>query len=85
VTSPLVYDICEVRWTYCGVPSAVLGYISISEGAHIKVVKFAGECVTGKILGIQERTKFVIVGIQGVFKKRPNFCYKDFITHFTAF
>jgi len=23
--------------------------------------------------------------IQGVFKKRPNFCYKDFIAHFTAF
>jgi hypothetical protein len=23
--------------------------------------------------------------IQGVFKKRPNFCYKDFTAHFTAF
>jgi hypothetical protein len=23
--------------------------------------------------------------IQGVFKKRPNFCYKDFIAHFTTF
>ena len=23
--------------------------------------------------------------IQGVFKKRPNFCYKEFIAHFTAF
>jgi len=37
----------------------------MSEGAHIKVVKLVGECVTGKILGIQERTKFVIVGIHG--------------------
>ena len=25
------------------------------------------------------------VFIQGVFKKRPNFCYKDFIAHFTEF
>jgi hypothetical protein len=23
--------------------------------------------------------------IQGMFKKRPNFCYKDFVAHFTAF
>jgi hypothetical protein len=23
--------------------------------------------------------------IQGVFKKIPNFCYKDFIAHFTTF
>ena len=33
-------------------------------------------------------TFFVLRRIQrdkGVFKKRPNFCYKDFIAHFTAF
>jgi len=61
--SPLVYDLCEVRRTYCGVPNAVLGYVSMSEGTHIKVAKLSGECVTGKILGIQERTKLVIVRI----------------------
>jgi hypothetical protein len=60
-----VYDLCEVRQTYCGVTSAVFGYVSMSEGAHIKVVKLAGECVTGKVPGAQERTKFVIVGIHG--------------------
>jgi len=37
----------------------------MSEGIHIKVVKLAGECVTGKILGTQERTKLVIVGMHG--------------------
>jgi hypothetical protein len=35
----------------------------MSEGTHIKVAKLSGECVTGKILGIQERTKLVIVRI----------------------
>jgi hypothetical protein len=60
-----MYDLCEVRVTYCGVTCSVLGYLSMSEGAHIKVVKLAAECVTGKILGIQERTNFVIVGIHG--------------------
>jgi hypothetical protein len=37
----------------------------ISAPLRIKVLKLAGECVTGKILSIQERTKFVIVGIEG--------------------
>jgi hypothetical protein len=60
-----VYDLYEVRRTYCGVTSAVLDYVSMSEGAHIKVVKLSGECVTGKILGIQERTRLVIVGVHG--------------------
>lgn len=63
--SPLVYDLCEVRQTSCGVTSTVLGYVSMSKGAHIKAVSLAGECVTGKVLGIQERTTFVIVGIHG--------------------
>jgi hypothetical protein len=27
----------------------------------------------------------LVSGLQGVFKKRPNFCYKDFIAHFTTF
>lgn len=65
-----MYDLCEVRRTYCGIPSAVLGYVSMSEGTRIKVVKLAGEFVTGKILGIQERTKLVIVGIHGGRLKR---------------
>jgi hypothetical protein len=42
----------------------------MSEGTRIKVVKLAGEFVTGKILGIQERTKLVIVGIHGGRLKR---------------
>jgi hypothetical protein len=59
-----MYALYEVRRTYCGVTCAVLVYLSMNEGAHIKGVKLAGECVTGKMLGIQERTKF-IVGIHG--------------------
>jgi hypothetical protein len=42
----------------------VLGFVSVSEKA-LNVVKLAGECVAGKILGIQERTKLVIMGIHG--------------------
>jgi len=28
---------------------------------------------------------FIKRNIQGMFKKRPNFCYKEFIDHFTEF
>jgi dynein heavy chain 1 len=35
--------------------------------------------------GGAKELKVLCLKIQGVFKKRPNFCYKVFIAHFTAF
>jgi len=42
--------------------------LRFSFDSRIKVVKLAGGCVTGKILGIKERTKLVIMNTGGRLK-----------------
>ena len=54
-----MYDLCHRRQKYHGLYSAVIGYVSISEEANIKLVQLVGECMTRKIIVIQERTKLI--------------------------
>jgi len=48
-------------------------------------VKVSGKINTASKMMNCRRVDILLLGVQGVFKKRPNFCYKDCIAHFTAF
>jgi hypothetical protein len=41
--SAQVHDLCHRRWKYARLHSSVLGYVHVSAGADIKLVKLVGE------------------------------------------